>query len=113
MDKLTHKFKRFFQVGQKIYYAIHPDRKNLPFNMSDFDRKNNVGKIQELDVVDETAKTLVTKDIVFSKWPEAYFGDRKRGPFSSVTKCQDYLNAPLPVFDHDGNLMNKLSKSSN
>ena len=26
-------------------------------------------------------------------------------------KCQEYLDAPLPVFDHDGNLINKISKS--
>lgn len=114
MDK--PKPKQFFKLGQKVFYAIHPDRKSIPFNMSDFDRKNNIGKIVELEVVGETPKILTTKllspvetwseRVVFSKWPQKYFGDGGIGPFSTVAKCQEYLKKSMPVFDHDGNLTN-------
>lgn len=95
-----------------MYHAIHPSLKETPFAVLRQDYPL-VGKVQELEVLNETQRVVATKEgVSFSKWPEATFGDRGRGPFASREACLTYLSRPIPVHDHDGNLMNKISKSS-
>lgn len=103
MKEQTKKFKQFFSIGQEIFYAIHPDRKNIAFNFPP-DQKHLVGKIQKLKVIWESSKSVGTDKTTFAKWPEAYFGDRLRGPFTTEKKCQEYLAKSMPIFDHEGHL---------
>lgn len=103
MKEQTKKFKQFFSIGQEVYYAIHPDRKNIPFSIQ-LEEKSLIGKIQECKVTWESAKMVGTDLLTFAKWPEAYFGDRLRGPFTTKKKCQEYLTKTLPTFDHEGHL---------
>lgn len=76
------------------------------------------GKVSEVRIVQENrANCLVeTTDqnkyrVLISKWPMQQWG-KTRGVFQTREQAVKVLESPLSIYDVDGNLLNKISKSS-
>jgi hypothetical protein len=97
--------------------AYYPDHKDVDRSACHIDplEKPYIGKVIEVEITEENNHHASVKarngyTFMISKWPLKFWG-KARGLFDTRAKAEECLNLPLAVFDGDGNLMNKISKS--
>lgn len=96
------------------FFAFHPE--SVHSCGSEHEVNKFWGKVLAVEVVHENPKVayLQVKGTSFrfaaAKWPNDSWG-KSRGVFKTKQETQEYLDGPLPRYDYDGKLINKLSKS--